>query len=114
MIDNIKSIHYYDDITSYKLKLNNYNSNKLGIGNNTNMFIPNDLIKEAYFTDIRNNDGSNLQWDRDRSYYFPNNKLNAVLFKPCDKTQTVKTRFLITLINNKTLITTNSREVIVE
>lgn len=114
MIDNIKSINYYDDVTSYKLKLNSYNLNKLGIRNNTGVFIPNDLIKEAYFIDIRNNDGSNLQWDRDKSYHYLNDALNAIIFKPCNKPQTVKTRFLITLINNKTLITSTSREVIVK
>ena len=77
------------------------------------MFIPNDLIKDLYFTDIYNNDGSNLRWDRDTSYYYLNDRLNAVLFKPCDKKQTIKTKVLIKLINGKELITIHDREVII-
>lgn len=77
------------------------------------MFIPNDLIKDLYFTDIYNNDGSNLRWDRDTSYHYLDDRLNAVLFKPCDKKQTIKTKILIKLINGKELITIHDREVII-
>jgi hypothetical protein len=113
VINSIKSIDYYDYVTSITLISNKYNKNKIGIDNNTKVFIPNDLIKDLYFTDIYNNDGSNLRWDRDTSYYYLDNRLNGVLFKPCDKKQTIKTKILIKLINGKELITIHDREVII-
>lgn len=72
--------------------------------------MPNELIKELYFTDIKNNDNSLLQWDNNKSYYYSDEK-NAIVFKPCDKIQEHETFIKIKFINGKILTTTHSRKV---
>lgn len=82
----------------------------VGIVNNTNLGIPNDLIIDVYFTDIYNQNGSLLHFTR--TYIYENDK-NAVIFNICDKPQTAKTYLILTLINGVQLRTKHSREVIV-
>lgn len=82
----------------------------VGIVNSTNLGIPNDLIRDVYFTDIYNQNGSLLHFSR--TYIYENDK-NAVIFNICDKAQTANTYLVLTLINGVQLRTKRTREVIV-
>lgn len=82
----------------------------VGIVNSTNLGIPNDLIRDVYFTDIYNQNGSLLHFSR--TYIYDNDK-NAVIFNICDKVQTANTYLVLTLINGVQLRTKRTREVIV-
>lgn len=92
------------------IHVNEHIKEGIGLINNTNTCIPNELIKEMYFTNIKNNDGSFLQWDNNKSYCYGDNR-NAIVFKPCDKTQEDETYIVAEFINGKVLTTTHSRKV---
>ena len=85
--------------------------NGVGIYNNTNMGIPPDLIKTAYFTDVKNTDGSLLSMLNTNIY---DEFKNYIYFNACDKAQNVQTHLEVVLINDVILRTTNVREVIVK
>lgn len=72
--------------------------------------MPNELIKNICFTDIKNNDSSLLQWDKNKSYCYGDNR-NAIVFKPCNKLQEAESYLKLELITGKILTTTHSRKV---
>ena len=82
----------------------------IGIINNTNKCISNELIKEAYFIEIKNNDGSQVQYDKNKSYCYGNER-NAFIFEPCDKLQESESHIKIVFINGKELTTAHTRKV---
>ena len=65
-----------------------------------------------YFTNIKNNNGLSLQWDRIKSRCYTNEK-NAIIFEPCNKLQEAETYIVVEFINGKVLTTTNNRKVII-
>lgn len=75
----------------------------LGIINNTNNYIPYEYIKDIYFTEVKNKDGTLVHYDRNKLFVYDKVK-NGIVFNSCDKPQ----------INGNTLRTNNNREVIVE
>lgn len=94
------------------IHVNSQISEGIGLINNTNKCIPNELIKSIYFTDIKNNDGLSLQWDKNKSYCYGDTR-NAIIFEPCDKLQESESYIKIVFINNKILTTTHARKVTV-
>lgn len=85
----------------------------VNINNNTNYSIPIDLIKYGYFTNITILNGRKLSIDLPTSKELEDNK-NYIGVRKCNKAQSDVSRLALKLINEKELITTNSREVIVE
>jgi hypothetical protein len=85
----------------------------IGIHNNTNKGIPIDLIKKGYFTNVKNEDGTRLLVDKQRSSVYDVYK-NYIAFDACDKIQTVNTYLELILINDTILRTTSVIEVIVK
>lgn len=82
----------------------------MGVVNNTDIPIEKDIIKSLYFSDIKNNTGESVNWDRIKSYTYDETR-NAIIFEPCDKIQTNKTFIVIEFINGKRITSTHSREV---
>ena len=82
----------------------------MGVVNNTDKYIPKELIKNIYFSNIKNNDGKLVYWDGVKSYDYDKTR-NAIIFEPCDKNQTNKAFIVVEFINNKILTTIHNREV---
>lgn len=65
-----------------------------------------------YFTNVKNQDDTLLEWDINFSTDTGNE--NRIAFQHCDKKQTVRTYLQLVLINDRVLTTNHDREVIVE
>lgn len=85
----------------------------VAISNNTNSYIPFEFIKDIYFTDVKNKDGSLVHFNRDSLFVFESVN-NGMYFNSCDKPQHTNSFIELILISGKTLKTTHSREVRVE
>lgn len=82
----------------------------MGIINNTHTYIPLDFIKDIYFTDIKNKDGSLIHYNL---LFLYGGFKNGIIFKQCDKPQNNKSYIELVLINGNKLRTTRDREIIV-
>lgn len=109
-MDRIKSIDYANFTDSVAPNVTGF----IGLINNTNNNIPNDYIKNLYFTNVKNKDGLLLQWDKAKSHAYDNETKNAIIFNYCDKAQTVTSHIELILINGVKLKTAHERKVIVE
>lgn len=76
------------------------------------MFIPKHFIKSCVLTNVKNQDGSLVEWYVNKSY--GEIKSNYLYFQHCDKKQTVRTYIKLILINGRELTTIHDREVLVE
>lgn len=85
----------------------------MGIINNTNSYIPYEYIKDIYFTDVKNKDGSLVHFNRNKLFVYDNIK-NGVVFNACDKPQKVRSFLALELISGTILKTAHDREVIVD
>lgn len=84
----------------------------VNIHNNTNMGIPIELIKDGYYTNVKNLDGSLLRIDKRSSSVFASK--NYIQTYNCDKEQNVESKLKLILIDDTVLTTESEREVTVK
>lgn len=92
----------------FTLNINKPTLYDINIVNNLKVGIPLDYIKTAYYTDIKNKDGSFVYFQRDRTE--TRKTENLFNFTGCDLLQKTTSKITVELITGTKLTTTNSRE----